>query len=65
MPYVTTADGTAIYHLDWGGDGTPVLLSHGWPLNADAWDDQAMLVADNTAGAPPPRRAAARRRAGS
>ncbi|GAA1434450.1 alpha/beta hydrolase [Microlunatus lacustris] len=47
MPYVTTADGTAIYHLDWGGDGTPVLLSHGWPLNADAWEAAARFLAEH------------------
>ena len=31
---------------DWGS-GLPVVFSHGWPLNADAWDDQARLVANN------------------
>ena len=29
------------------GKGQPVVFSHGWPLNADAWDNQAMLVANN------------------
>jgi pimeloyl-ACP methyl ester carboxylesterase len=24
-----------------------VVFSHGWPLNADAWDDQAYFVASN------------------
>jgi non-heme chloroperoxidase len=43
---VTTSDGTQIFYKDWGS-GQPVLFSHGWPLNADAWDDQAMLVASN------------------
>ena len=46
MGTVTTGDGTTIFYKDWG-QGQPVLFSHGWPLNADAWDDQAMLVADN------------------
>jgi non-heme chloroperoxidase len=43
---VTTRDGTEIFYKDWGG-GQPVIFSHGWPLNADAWDDQLVLVASN------------------
>jgi non-heme chloroperoxidase len=46
MGTITTNDGTQIFYKDWG-QGQPVVFSHGWPLNADAWDDQAMLVADN------------------
>ena len=46
MSYVTTDDGTTIYYKDWG-TGQPVVFSHGWPLNADAWDPQAKLMADN------------------
>src|SRR5215218_7827672 len=46
MATITTSDGTQIFYKDWGS-GQPVVFSHGWPLNADAWDDQAMLVADN------------------
>jgi non-heme chloroperoxidase len=46
MGTTTTSDGTQIFSKDWGS-GQPVVFSHGWPLNADAWDDQAMLVADN------------------
>jgi len=46
MGTITTNDGTQIFYKDWG-TGHPVVFSHGWPLNADAWDDQAMLVADN------------------
>jgi non-heme chloroperoxidase len=46
MGTITTSDGTHIFYKDWG-TGQPVVFSHGWPLNADAWDDQAMLVADN------------------
>jgi non-heme chloroperoxidase len=46
MGTITTNDGTQIFYKDWG-IGHPVVFSHGWPLNADAWDDQAMLVADN------------------
>ncbi|QXJ21341.1 alpha/beta hydrolase [Actinomadura graeca] len=44
MPYVSTRDGTEIFYKDWGS-GRPVVFSHGWPLNADAWDRQAYTVA--------------------
>jgi non-heme chloroperoxidase len=46
MTTITTSDGTQLFYKDWGS-GQPVVFSHGWPLNADAWDDQAMLVANN------------------
>jgi non-heme chloroperoxidase len=46
MAAIKTEDGTEIFYKDWG-EGQPVVFSHGWPLNADAWDDQAMLVASN------------------
>jgi non-heme chloroperoxidase len=46
MPFLTTKDGTTIFYKDWG-TGRPVVFSHGWPLNGDAWDPQAQLVADN------------------
>ena len=45
MPYVTTEDGARIFYKDWGGAGSPVILSHGWPLNADAWDAAALFLA--------------------
>jgi pimeloyl-ACP methyl ester carboxylesterase len=40
------ATGTDIYVKDWGGDGPPVILIHGWPLSADSWDDQALALAE-------------------
>jgi non-heme chloroperoxidase len=46
MPFLTTTDETAIFYKDWG-TGQPVVFSHGWPLNADAWDPQAQLMAEN------------------
>lgn len=41
---ITTKDGTQIYYKDWG-DGPVVTFSHGWPLNADAWDGQMHFLA--------------------
>ncbi|MFJ4828324.1 alpha/beta fold hydrolase [Streptomyces sp. NPDC088747] len=46
MSTFTTSDGTDLYYKDWG-TGQPVVFSHGWPLDADAWDGQLKLVADN------------------
>jgi non-heme chloroperoxidase len=46
MSTITTKDGTEIYYKDWG-TGPVVTLSHGWPLNADAWDGQMLFLAQN------------------
>jgi non-heme chloroperoxidase len=48
MSTITTSDGTEISYKDWGPkDARPIVFSHGWPLNADAWDGQMVFLGEH------------------
>src|SRR5450432_1019535 len=44
MNKITIKNGTEIYFKDWS-TGRPVVFSHGWPLSADAFEDQMFFLA--------------------
>jgi non-heme chloroperoxidase len=44
MATMMVKDGTEIYYKDWGS-GPAIVFSHGWPLSADAWEDQMLFLA--------------------
>ncbi len=44
MTEVKTKDGTMLHVNDWG-QGRPVILIHGWPLNSDSWEYQSVVLA--------------------
>ncbi len=47
MPFVTADDGAEIFYRDYGDGGSPVVLSHGWPLSSDAWEATARYLAEH------------------
>lgn len=46
MSYVTTRNGARIFYREFG-EGRPIVFSHGWPLNGDAWDGQMLFLSQN------------------
>lgn len=46
MPYATAKDGTKLFYKEWG-EGKPVVLVHGWPVNSDSFDETALALANN------------------
>jgi len=47
MSSFLTDDGAEIFYRDWGTEGSPVVLSHGWPLSSDAWEAAALFLAEH------------------
>ena len=45
MPFIPAQDGAQLYYKDWG-TGRPVVLIHGWPLDADMWEFQHLALAE-------------------
>jgi non-heme chloroperoxidase len=46
MSTIATDDSTQVSYKD-GGEGQPVLISHGWPLSSAAWESQMVFLAQN------------------
>ena len=46
MSYLKLKDGAHLFYKE-GGSGQPITFSHGWPLDADAWDIQMLFLAQN------------------
>lgn len=46
MATFKTKDGVSLFYKDWGS-GQPIVFSHGWPLNSDAWENQMLFLAEN------------------
>ena len=47
MPMIEAIDRTKIHVRDWGpAEARPLVLIHGWPLNADSWEYQAVRLAE-------------------
>ena len=52
MPTIKTEQWTELYYKDWG-NGQPIVFSHGWPLSADAFEDQMFFLASRGYAASP------------
>ncbi len=46
MSTIAMKDGMKMYYKDWG-TGQPIVFNHGWPLTADAFEDQMFHMASN------------------